>query len=239
MEAANAESMTGSLKLSNSNCSSPRPSQRLSLIQQELKEASSGISRGAHIASSVPFSPQNLQSIGQNRGYQCSQPSYTLSNGLPAHLIALPPLSVSIDLTRDRPLTPQEGSGKSPANPNFDKRERVGYRLWREGKAVLGGRVMTGAGQDFGDNAIDKKIEATLPRAEQHVNARSRKASHHMGIFKENEPDQDRSQAVKRGHRSGVIPDPRKDHSRTFKDAEAGGTLDPFSLHFCRFLTQP
>lgn len=37
-------------------------------------------------------------------------------------------------------------------------------------------------------SSVDKKIEATLPRPEQTVVARSRKTSHLLGIFKHNEP---------------------------------------------------
>lgn len=47
--------------------------------------------------------------------------------------------------------------------------------------------MAAGNGEEPG-SSVDKKIEATLPRAEQAVVARSRKTSHLLGIFKQNEP---------------------------------------------------
>lgn len=43
---------------------------------------------------------------------------------------------------------------------------------------------------------VEKKIEATLPKVEQPPNARSRKSSHMLGLFKENTA----SQEIKKGH---------------------------------------
>ena len=47
-----------------------------------------------------------------------------------------------------------------------------------------------------GKGRVEKKIEATLPKAEQPPNARSRKSSHILGLFKENAA----SQEPKKGH---------------------------------------
>ena len=41
-----------------------------------------------------------------------------------------------------------------------------------------------------GNGRVEKRIEATLPEADQPANARSRKASHVLGLFKENTPSQ-------------------------------------------------
>jgi len=49
---------------------------------------------------------------------------------------------------------------------------------------------------------IDKKIEATLPRAEQSSNARSRKASYYLGIFRENEDAQNPKASVRQRSRN-------------------------------------
>ncbi|KAI9724202.1 MAG: hypothetical protein M1828_003947 [Chrysothrix sp. TS-e1954] len=177
--------------------------------ENNLREPSIDIAGPTEIDSRAPAARADFHFTSPYPSHRSVQPSYTRSNGLPAHLIALPPLSVHIDLTRDRPLTPRQGSRKTSTQPSLDRQERAGYRLWREGKPVLGGRMMMGAAQDNEQDGIDKKIEATLPRAEQHVNARSRKASHHMGIFREAEPEQDRPKTKKRDDRQSELTTPK------------------------------
>lgn len=114
------------------------------------------------------------------------------SQGLPDHLIALPPLSTPLGSPRDRPSTPVSLSGDGATVIDHGSDERSRYRSWRQGRPALG-RLMsndTTNGEEEKD-FVDKKIEATLPRAEQTTNARSRKTSYYLGIFKGDEGGQD------------------------------------------------
>lgn len=122
-----------------------------------------------------------------SRTHQSASAVLATSSALPEHLIALPPLSGPSVTPSGRPSTPFRAVADSTTELNPSSVERAAYRSWREGKAVLGGRVMygqesTGTGNVDG-RPIDKKIEATLPRAEQSKNARSRKTTHHMRVF--------------------------------------------------------
>lgn len=131
---------------------------------------------------------------------------FAASQALPDHLIALPPLSSPLHSPRDRPTTPQPSfdDAYSITQPKDDARSR--YRSWREGKPVLGGRVAPGFEDVLASSraVIDKKIEATLPRAEQSANARSRKTSYYLGIFKENEATQDPKASARQRSRPDV-----------------------------------
>lgn len=80
---------------------------------------------------------------------------------------------------------------KQPAeHETSDNDERVRYRSWREGKPALTMSAHQGV-KEGSATRVDKKIEATLPKAEPSAAARSRKASHYLGLFKENEAAQE------------------------------------------------
>lgn len=68
--------------------------------------------------------------------------------------------------------------------------ERQQYRSWRAGKAKLEGMTIAQSQrrQSRAELGVDKIIDAQLPQPEPPVaNVRSRKASHYLGLFKENE----------------------------------------------------
>jgi hypothetical protein len=70
----------------------------------------------------------------------------------------------------------------------IDEDERFRYRAWREGKASIGGKLLSAKSRrKSGDHTrLGKKIEAKLPRIESSTTvARSRKASQYLGLFKE------------------------------------------------------
>ncbi|KAF2471986.1 SAICAR synthase-like protein [Lindgomyces ingoldianus] len=102
-----------------------------------------------------------------------------------------PPFMSPVDSPLHRPSTPQRpdshSSSRSLHGTLVESEERLRYRSWREGKATLndGSGVLQNLGRDR--SHVDKKIEATLPKAEQLVAARSRKASHYLRVFKEND----------------------------------------------------
>jgi len=115
------------------------------------------------------------------------------SQALPGHLIALPPLSRPFDSPRDRPSTSIGRSNISSVDIDHSTDERSRYRSWRQGKPTLGERATIGETVDKQDEEefVDKKIAATLPRAEQSTQPRSRKTSYYLGIFKGDEAGQD------------------------------------------------
>lgn len=116
-----------------------------------------------------------------------ARPAY--SNTLPDHILALPPFSSPTDSPKSPP-TPIAQARPILDNAiqlGEDNEERWKYRSWRQGHPVLGGRIMASGMGDETGSSVDKKIEATLPRAEQAAVARSRKTSHLLGIFKQNE----------------------------------------------------
>lgn len=67
--------------------------------------------------------------------------------------------------------------------------ERQQYRSWRTGKAKLEGLTIAQSQrrQSRAEIGVDKVIDAQLPQPEPPVNVRSRKASHYLGLFKEND----------------------------------------------------
>lgn len=79
----------------------------------------------------------------------------------------------------------------SQSNPEEILRssERSKYRSWREGKAKLNGMSIAASQQRraLGDsNEVDKRIDAKM-LPELGTNVRSRKTSHYLGLFKDNE----------------------------------------------------
>lgn len=101
-----------------------------------------------------------------------------------------PPFMSPVDSPVHRPTTPPHPDGSPTNRPLLDtltkSEERLKYRSWREGNAEFPHSNL--ATQRFRDGShVDKKIEATLPKAEQPVAARSRKASHYLRVFKEND----------------------------------------------------
>jgi hypothetical protein len=89
-----------------------------------------------------------------------------------------------------RPSTPQRSDKQSGTATIPDvlaeSEERLKYRSWREGNAEF--PHSNGVTQLLRNGAhVDKKIEATLPATEHPAAPRSRKASHYLRVFKEND----------------------------------------------------
>ncbi|GAB7362293.1 hypothetical protein MBLNU230_g2311t1 [Neophaeotheca triangularis] len=107
--------------------------------------------------------------------------------------------------TPTTPLAEQE----APSTPQDLTRsaERQQYRSWREGKAKINGLSIMASQrrQSRTELGVDTKIDAQLPPSEPPIaNVRSRKASHYLGLFKENEVEE-RKQKEK--HTSGLQQD--------------------------------
>ncbi|KAF2189567.1 SAICAR synthase-like protein [Zopfia rhizophila CBS 207.26] len=102
-----------------------------------------------------------------------------------------PPFMSPVDSPIHRPSTPHHPDSNSNAEPLHEDlaqiEERLRYRSWREGNAALSGSHGVTRNRSRDGSRVDKKIEATLTKAEQPVAARSRKASHYLRVFKEND----------------------------------------------------
>lgn len=81
--------------------------------------------------------------------------------------------------------------------------ERQQYRSWRTGKAKLEGLTIAQSQrrQSRAEIGVDKVIDAQLPQPEPPVNVRSRKASHYLGLFKENDAASRRQSDKPKPHR--------------------------------------
>ncbi|KAI7193183.1 hypothetical protein KC352_g21248, partial [Hortaea werneckii] len=100
------------------------------------------------------------------------------------------------------PATPDTVAAHAHYDPREMERsaERQQYRSWREGKAKLQGMTIAQSQrrQSKAEIGVDKVVDARMPRPE--VNVRSRKASHYLGLFRENEAEEQR-QADLQKHR--------------------------------------
>ncbi|KAI9872058.1 MAG: hypothetical protein M1830_002110 [Pleopsidium flavum] len=87
---------------------------------------------------------------------------------------------------RKRTVTPSmSGAGERTKAENYRKGERP---HWREQSKSTGEERSSSLNEK---GYVEKRIEATLANAEPAQNARSRKTSHYLGLFKENTPSQD------------------------------------------------
>lgn len=163
------------------------------------------------------------------------RPAY--SDTLPDHILALPPLSSPTSTPKSPPTPPARPVLGRPIQFVEDNEERWKYRSWRQGHPVLGGRVMAaGRGEEPG-SSVDKKIEATLPRAEQATVARSRKTSHLLGIFKQNE--QSAEQREEDTFQHDIIPEyeERSDSSADERPEPRGKFMFPYVHRFTLWLS--
>ncbi|CAI6251876.1 unnamed protein product [Periconia digitata] len=100
-----------------------------------------------------------------------------------------PPFMSPVDSPLHRPVTPPHPVHFAAPldDPLVKSEERIKNRLWREGK---GEPYLPHKGTPHNlvrDGQVDKKIEATLANIEPPAAARSRKASHYLRVFKEND----------------------------------------------------
>ncbi|KAF2018843.1 SAICAR synthase-like protein [Aaosphaeria arxii CBS 175.79] len=114
-----------------------------------------------------------------------------------------PPFMSPVDSPVGRPSTPHHPDTPHAASRPLlealaDSEERMRYNAWREGNAVFPGNN-NAPKPTRGVTHVDKKIEATLPKAEQPPTARSRKASHYLRVFKENDAAEEQKKREGKG----------------------------------------
>lgn len=107
--------------------------------------------------------------------------------GLEAARQSPPPFMSPVDSPIRRSSTPINTDAHSALHKALtDTEERRRNREWREGKPVPF-RGSAAHEDPLSDDHAVKKIEATLPKAEQTSSGRSRKASHFLRVFKDAE----------------------------------------------------
>lgn len=96
---------------------------------------------------------------------------------------------------RDSPATPV-GRSKSLSPEEYElSAEREQYRSWRQGKAKMAGMSIAQSQrrQSRAELGVDRVVDARIPRTDTlPANLRSRKGSHYLGLFKENEAEERR-----------------------------------------------
>ncbi|KAF2656556.1 SAICAR synthase-like protein [Lophiostoma macrostomum CBS 122681] len=138
-----------------------------------------------------------------------------------------PPFMSPVDSPGLRPSTPHRADRQSGPTTIPDvlaeSEERLKYRSWREGNAEF--PYSNGVNQLLRNGAhVDKKIEATLPATEHSAAPRSRKASHYLRVFKENDA------AEEQKRREGRTKDRRSTNKVLATDAAETGNLDRYDI---------
>ncbi|TKA82393.1 hypothetical protein B0A55_01408 [Friedmanniomyces simplex] len=97
---------------------------------------------------------------------------------------------------KSSPGTPVEiAKASESSNESERSAEREQYRSWRQGKAKMSGMTIAQSQrrQSRAEIGVDRVVDARMPRADgSAVNLRSRKGSHYLGLFRENEAEERR-----------------------------------------------
>ncbi|KAL1311823.1 hypothetical protein AAFC00_001899 [Neodothiora populina] len=106
--------------------------------------------------------------------------------------------------------------------------ERQSYRSWREGNAKMNGKTIAESQRLQNETEdVERKIDAKLPKAEQGQNVRSRKTSHYLGLFKENEQEVKKAEEKARDRHSTQLLS--VDEGRDDSVIDDGGAAAPSS----------
>lgn len=114
---------------------------------------------------------------------------------------------------------PQIDDDAIPKLDDDEEAERLRYRSWRQGTPDLRKAGSTQVRSKSGGSRLNRKIQATLPKAEtQPLAARSRKSSHYLGLFKEKDAVDEHQQ-----YRQRIPAPPSSDQS----SPQASSVVDP------------
>lgn len=132
-----------------------------------------------------------------------SVPIANLLQNITTHDLALPRTPLRAN---ELPATPSSTTDTSGDVTDLDQSaERQKYRSWRKGQAKMTGMTIKESQRTPGkaEPDVDKVIDAQLPQPDLPIaNARSRKASHYLGLFRENEAEERREHEKKKGGKS-------------------------------------
>ncbi|GAB7343233.1 hypothetical protein MBLNU457_1292t1 [Dothideomycetes sp. NU457] len=100
------------------------------------------------------------------------------------------PIGNKPNTTNVRPSTPIALDVASTSDDIQRSVERSRYRSWRQGKAKMEGLSIAESQSQRADKEqkeVDKRIDAKMPKPELGQNVRSRKTSHYLGLFKDDD----------------------------------------------------
>ncbi|KAK5165424.1 inositol polyphosphate kinase kcs1 [Saxophila tyrrhenica] len=185
----------------------------------------------------TPDSAQSWQShqngTGRRRVSRSSLPNkqnrrslYDLNDLLSSHVLResneLSPTSNLAPL--DAPATPPTTNLTSDSDQDIARSaERQQYRSWRQGKAKLSGMSIAESQmrKSMVEHGVEQSIDAQLPRQEQSVaNARSRKTSHYLGLFRDHEKTDQRTNEQQDTSRKREVMRSRSDERTLDQAAE-------------------
>ncbi|KAK5117281.1 hypothetical protein LTR62_005898 [Meristemomyces frigidus] len=124
------------------------------------------------------------------------------------HEIGSLPLAAYVPDLKEPPLPPKNEVASSPITPVTTNRakvspeefersaEREQYRSWRQGQAKMIGMTIAQSQrrQSRVEIGVDRVVDARMPAEAAPMNLRSRKGSHYLGLFRENEAEEKRQQ---------------------------------------------
>lgn len=113
--------------------------------------------------------------------------SHPVANDRQAHVTA--DNTINDSTKKSRPTTPLNVN-QPPFDALQSSAERKSYRSWREGKGKMKGKTIAESQRATKEaEHVERKIDAKMPKPEQGQNVRSRKTSHYLGLFKNNEQE--------------------------------------------------
>ncbi|KAK3678133.1 inositol polyphosphate kinase kcs1 [Recurvomyces mirabilis] len=117
------------------------------------------------------------------------------------------PPSAGIKTTSESPATPVANTKTRVSPEEFERSaEREQYRSWRQGKAKMSGMTIAQSQrrQSRAEIGVDRVVDARMPPVETPpANLRSRKGSHYLGLFRENEAEEKRQSDKQRAKHIG------------------------------------
>lgn len=181
------------------------PGMAVSLPPQAFMGPQSVFYKDRPVSPLSPFSlvEEDLPSVARRPVSRTGLPQYTQRRSL-YDLNDMNAIMPDSDVVEEDVATPKESGSPAPNTPDPTNEqtnvafagnlegsaERQQYRSWRKGKAKLAGMTIAQSQrrQSRAELGVDKVIDAQLPQPEPPAaNVRSRKASHYLGLFKENE----------------------------------------------------
>lgn len=125
--------------------------------------------------------------------------------------------------TLERPITPTNSTEPaSPKGTTIDdlqsSAQRSSYRAWRQGQGRMAGKsIAESQGRNLvsEDANVDRKIDAKMPKIEQGINVRSRKTSHYLGLFKDQDSEHDKKREKRDREKDKQKEQPQEKDSQT------------------------
>lgn len=171
-----------------SSMSKDMPSSALALYQSPTFNTSTARRRPSRSSLPLQWHRRSLYDLHELSALPLAAELPETDNGTPGS---------TISVKKQGSSTPNSVSGEPYDAQHLEQStERRQYRSWRQGKAKLSGMSIAQSQrqQIRAEYGVDRVIDAQLPKPEQpSANVRSRKTSHYLGLFRENEAEERRA----------------------------------------------